>query len=199
MQRLTVGEPSSEYQPTAKTLDLGISQSVLYHWATVTCQPTNSNKGIPGELPAVALTSQLTTTGDPLFEHVALWEQRLLRSYLGPLYRAGVKMASMLFIVYFKSAPAVFLKRKIWEAWGENYLFHRGYCGLANTCFDVSLRCKIRDLIQRFILIFGVWEPNTTAFIRRKLKPGDGFIDIGANIGYCSLLASRLVGEAGRV
>jgi FkbM family methyltransferase len=31
------------------------------------------------------------------------------------------------------------------------------------------------------------------------LRPGDGFVDVGANIGYYSVLASRLVGDAGRV
>ena len=36
-------------------------------------------------------------------------------------------------------------------------------------------------------------------FIKRKLKPGDNFIDIGANIGIYSLLAASLVGDSGSV
>lgn len=32
-----------------------------------------------------------------------------------------------------------------------------------------------------------------------RLKPGDVFVDVGANIGYFSLLASKLVGPGGRV
>ncbi|MGH2638061.1 MAG: FkbM family methyltransferase, partial [Rhabdochlamydiaceae bacterium] len=35
--------------------------------------------------------------------------------------------------------------------------------------------------------------------VASRLKPGDIFIDIGANIGYYSLLASRRVGHDGRV
>ena len=35
--------------------------------------------------------------------------------------------------------------------------------------------------------------------LERFLEPGDVFIDVGANIGYYSLLASGLVGRAGRV
>jgi FkbM family methyltransferase len=35
--------------------------------------------------------------------------------------------------------------------------------------------------------------------LRRMLRPGDVFIDAGANIGIYTLLASRLVGPAGRV
>ncbi|MGW6462037.1 FkbM family methyltransferase [Streptomyces sp. NPDC055078] len=56
-----------------------------------------------------------------------------------------------------------------------------------------------QDLIQRYLYMFGVWEPHMTNWLRRRLKPGDGFIDVGANIGYFSVLASRLVGEAGSV
>lgn len=56
-----------------------------------------------------------------------------------------------------------------------------------------------RDLIQRYLYLFGVWEPHLTAWLRRRLGPGDGFVDVGANIGVFSVLASRLVGDAGRV
>lgn len=37
-----------------------------------------------------------------------------------------------------------------------------------------------------------VWEPRVTDFIRRALKGGD-FIDVGANIGYFSVLAAMLL------
>lgn len=55
------------------------------------------------------------------------------------------------------------------------------------------------DVIQRFLWLFGVWEPHLTAFISRRLAPGDTFIDVGANIGYFTVLASRLAGPTGRV
>jgi FkbM family methyltransferase len=55
------------------------------------------------------------------------------------------------------------------------------------------------DLIQRHLYAFGMWEPNLTAFLRSRLKPDDVFIDVGANIGYFSLLAAGLVGNSGRV
>lgn len=38
-----------------------------------------------------------------------------------------------------------------------------------------------------------------TRWLQTRLLPGDTFIDVGANIGYYSVLASGLVGEAGRV
>jgi len=67
------------------------------------------------------------------------------------------------------------------------------------TYFGSTLDADARDGCGRFIYYFGVWEPNFTAFIERTLRPGDCFIDVGANIGYYSLLASSLVGQSGKV
>src|SRR5687767_4014640 len=47
------------------------------------------------------------------------------------------------------------------------------------------------------ILRDGLWEPAETALIRSQLKPGDTFIDVGANFGYYTVLASKLVGPTG--
>lgn len=43
------------------------------------------------------------------------------------------------------------------------------------------------------------YEPRTSDFIKRWLKPGQTFVDAGANIGYFTILASKIVGEDGRV
>lgn len=45
----------------------------------------------------------------------------------------------------------------------------------------------------------GIWEADETNFFRHYLKDGHTFIDIGANIGYFSVIASQLVGESGHV
>ena len=45
----------------------------------------------------------------------------------------------------------------------------------------------------------GCYEPEMVALFRRTLRPGWTVIDAGANIGYFTLLASRLVGPSGRV
>lgn len=44
-----------------------------------------------------------------------------------------------------------------------------------------------------------IWEEYETEIVCRLLRPGDTFIDVGANIGYYTALASRLVGPAGKV
>jgi FkbM family methyltransferase len=55
------------------------------------------------------------------------------------------------------------------------------------------------DIIERHILFQGYFEYQESLFIRRLLKPGEVFVDIGANIGWHSLLAASRVGSAGRV
>lgn len=56
-----------------------------------------------------------------------------------------------------------------------------------------------QDLIQRYLYLFGVWEPHLTQWLERRLKPGDGFVDLGANIGVYAVLGARLVGPSGHV
>jgi FkbM family methyltransferase len=56
-----------------------------------------------------------------------------------------------------------------------------------------------RDFIPLFVYVFGVWEPNLTAFIEARLAPGHVFVDVGANLGWFSILAGKLVGPEGEV
>jgi FkbM family methyltransferase len=43
------------------------------------------------------------------------------------------------------------------------------------------------------------WEGDVVAFLRSRLGSGMTFVDVGAHVGYFSVLASGIVGEAGRV
>jgi FkbM family methyltransferase len=43
------------------------------------------------------------------------------------------------------------------------------------------------------------FEPHVTRVLKGRLFPGATFIDIGANVGYFTVLAGRIVGPAGRV
>jgi len=49
------------------------------------------------------------------------------------------------------------------------------------------------------IFVFQEYEPAETRFITRSLRPGDVFVDIGANVGYFATLASPLVASQGKV
>jgi FkbM family methyltransferase len=55
------------------------------------------------------------------------------------------------------------------------------------------------DTMGRVIAASGVWEPHVTAMVSRLLSPGDVCVDVGAHIGYYTVLAARLVGPGGRV
>ncbi|MDJ0461492.1 FkbM family methyltransferase [Streptomyces sp. H27-C3] len=70
---------------------------------------------------------------------------------------------------------------------------------LTRTEFGAEFAVDTQDLIQRYMYLFGVWEPRMTQWLKHRLRPGDTFVDVGANIGYFSLLASRLVGDEGQV
>ena len=86
------------------------------------------------------------------------------------------------------------LHREIWR-----WINWRGLEFVARTEAGARMRLNSCDLIQQYIFWFGVWEPNLTAFLNRILRPGDTFVDVGANIGYFTLLAARRVGPTGHV
>lgn len=43
------------------------------------------------------------------------------------------------------------------------------------------------------------WEENETLWFVQSIKPGDVVVDVGANVGYYTLIAGKLVGDTGRV
>ena len=45
----------------------------------------------------------------------------------------------------------------------------------------------------------GSWDKNMGDWLRSEISPGDFCVNVGANVGYFSLLMSRLVGSEGRV
>jgi hypothetical protein len=48
-------------------------------------------------------------------------------------------------------------------------------------------------------ILNGEYEPEMKRILNRYLPDGGTFIDLGANEGYFSVLASRMVGSKGRV
>lgn len=55
------------------------------------------------------------------------------------------------------------------------------------------------DGVTPHLLLRGVFEEHETKLFKTLIKSGMVVIDIGANIGYYTLMASRLVGPKGRV
>lgn len=53
--------------------------------------------------------------------------------------------------------------------------------------------------ISECIKRYGIWEPTETDYLLDNLAAGDTYIDIGANIGYFSIIAADIVGPEGKV
>jgi FkbM family methyltransferase len=70
---------------------------------------------------------------------------------------------------------------------------------LGMTMDGDTFECRPPDLVQLYVWLFGVWEPDLTEFMRSRLDAGDTFVDVGANIGVFTLLASHRVGPNGAV
>jgi FkbM family methyltransferase len=54
-------------------------------------------------------------------------------------------------------------------------------------------------VITRDPFELGEWESANTGFLRSALRAGHTFVDVGAHVGYFSVLASKLVGPTGTV
>ncbi len=55
------------------------------------------------------------------------------------------------------------------------------------------------EMTNRAMFLYGTFEISETRLVQAALHPGMTFLDVGANIGYYTLIAARLVGETGAV
>jgi FkbM family methyltransferase len=93
-----------------------------------------------------------------------------------------------------RGVPGLALKRLVWSL-----VRRREFAYSTTTPRGWRITGHTRDWIQRNLYYFGLWEPNLSAWIDSRLSPGDVFVDVGANIGYFTLLAANRVGPSGRV
>lgn len=78
-------------------------------------------------------------------------------------------------------------------------LFARAPFAIATLRDGQKMVVHTRDHVGRTLLYMGDYEPRMSALAKMVLRPGDCVLDIGANLGWFSLLASKLVGPSGRV
>jgi FkbM family methyltransferase len=111
-----------------------------------------------------------------------------------------VRGAAALLRAYFRHVPFTIGKRPVWNSIAQRLMARGHDLHLeATTTFGARMHVRFPDSIQSFVYFFGVWEPSITAYLAGAIAPGDIVIDIGANVGYDTLLASQLVGQAGQV
>src|SRR5271166_1488898 len=70
---------------------------------------------------------------------------------------------------------------------------------LAEIRPGLRLWVDLRDMWVSRLCLLGAYEPTETAFIENFLHPGMAFVDIGANIGWYSIIAAKIVGLSGLV
>src|SRR5205823_143519 len=70
---------------------------------------------------------------------------------------------------------------------------------VARLANGMDIEIDALDTIGKHILKTGCYEHDTFHFLCRILRPGMVFLDIGANIGQYTLLASQRVGPVGDV
>ncbi|WP_329367150.1 FkbM family methyltransferase [Streptomyces sp. NBC_00669] len=100
---------------------------------------------------------------------------------------------------YVRNAPGTLGKGALAGRWLNPHLRDEPRRRVTETATGARFAVDTQDLIQRYLYLFGTWEPRMTHWLQNRLGPGDTYIDVGANIGYFSVLASQLVGPTGHV
>jgi FkbM family methyltransferase len=83
--------------------------------------------------------------------------------------------------------------------WSQRVLRDRRETRTVRTRHGFQLSVELDDWLGRHVYVTGEYEPGTSRVIGDLLRPGDTVIDVGANIGYFTLLASRRIGASGTV
>ena len=109
------------------------------------------------------------------------------------LAQLGIPITRMLV----RTLPSTRLVLRLLKDVFDAHLAWRPFETTTTTRDGLRMRINFPDQIQERIYLFGVWEPVITRFVKSRLKPGDLFVDIGANVGYYSLLAAKLVRPGG--
>ena len=82
--------------------------------------------------------------------------------------------------------------------WHTSAALGRPY--LRRRVHDYLMELRVGDPgVSRALALFGSREELETEVVRREIRPGMVVLDLGANIGYYTLLAASLVGPSGKV
>jgi len=121
---------------------------------------------------------------------------------------AGATVAQLPFL----ETPFVAAGRRLADGSGAQVFYRRAASELSRrwrshessarplTIGGRSIRLDVAEFYAHDHYFHGyAFEPGLTAFTASWLRPGDTFVDVGANHGYFSLLAATIVGSSGRV
>jgi FkbM family methyltransferase len=85
------------------------------------------------------------------------------------------------------------------NAQNRNYYLAEPVKCKAYTFWGATMTVMLPEVVSGQIVAEGFFEKHETLVLIERLRPGMVFFDVGAHVGYFSLLASHLVGESGQV
>ena len=106
---------------------------------------------------------------------IALFLKRVINFYIKKRTNAEIKKQNNIWIAKFDK---------------KDFFVHRLSDNLYINIYRDSILSK---------LVYSGFEETEISFVRKYLRKGDTFFDIGANIGLFSLFASRIIGDTGTV
>ena len=111
-----------------------------------------------------------------------------MRNLLASIFR-------LLFLVkpvryfYFAFDKRIFGPLKLFKGISKSIIYRKAF----------RMTVQLDDWIPQQLYFLGAYEEKEIRFISKKLHTGDIFIDVGANIGLFTMVASRIVGDNGKV
>jgi FkbM family methyltransferase len=111
--------------------------------------------------------------------------------------RAGLALAS----AYLRHAPSQAGRWRLIDRYLPLLRQHGPALGqrIVSTRYGFKFHADLGDWLGQYVYLTGVYEPPTAQVIAGLLNEGDAMLDIGANVGFFSLLGAKRVGKSGQV
>lgn len=116
---------------------------------------------------------------------------------LGLLERPGLAIAA----AYLRNAPTQLGRWRLIEHFLPLLRQHGAGLGerIVSTRYGFKFHADLGDWLGQYVFLTGEYEPPTARVISALLREGDTMLDIGANVGFFSLLGAMRVGSKGQV
>lgn len=84
--------------------------------------------------------------------------------------------------------------------WPHGPVYAGGGTAMVATRWGAKLYVDCADsVLAPWLLLDGLWEASVTTWFHQVVRPGHHVVDVGANIGYFTVLSAKLAGPTGRV
>jgi len=83
--------------------------------------------------------------------------------------------------------------------WVRHHGHHFGKQVVRLPHYRAWFECDMADWLGQYVFVTGHYDPASDRILRACVGSGDAVLDIGANVGYYSVVLARLVGPEGRV